>query len=211
MMHEETVIDRLINDGYLKTPAIINAFLAVPRSAFLPEAERDNAEVNVPLPIGYGQTNSQPLTVAFMLELLQPKSGERVLDVGAGSGWTAALFAHLVGSRGKVRAVERIPQLIRFARENLRAYPYSQLTLVQGDATQPDPTMPEYDVIHVAAAAKEVPDIFKKQLALKGRLLIPVGEGMQTLILLTRVSKNDFLEQRFPGFSFVPLLEGPLA
>ncbi|MFH1171592.1 MAG: protein-L-isoaspartate O-methyltransferase, partial [bacterium] len=167
--------------------------------------------LDVPLPIGYGQTNSQPLTVALMLELLQPKPGDRVLDVGAGSGWTAALFAHIVGNKGHVVAMERIPQLSRRAMENCAPYHFSNLTFVRKDATEEDPRMPEYDVIHVAAAAqKHVPDVFRDQLAVHGRLLIPVGRGTQTLILLTRVSKTRFLEKRFPGFSFVPLLEGPL-
>ena len=159
----ETYIDELIRDGYLKTPAIIHAFRTVSRADFLPEAEKDSANLNIPLPIGYGQTNSQPLTVAFMLELLQPKPGDRVLDVGAGSGWTAALLAAIVGSRGRVRAVERIPQLYRFAEENLKKYHFSNLMLVRGDATEPDPEMPEYDVIHIAAAAPEVPSTLRRQ------------------------------------------------
>jgi protein-L-isoaspartate(D-aspartate) O-methyltransferase len=208
---QSVIVSQLIRDGYLKTPEIINAFLAVPRERFLPEAEKDNADLNVPLPIGYGQTNSQPLTVAFMIELLQPKAGESVLDVGAGSGWTAALFAHLVGQKGTVRAVERIPQLYRFAKENVSQFHYPQLELVSGDATREDPTMPEYDVIHVAAAARILPKVLQRRLSIGGRMIVPVGEGLQTLILLTRNSKTDFLEQRFPGFSFVPLLEGPLS
>lgn len=205
------VIDQLVRDGYIKTPRILEAFRAVSRADFLPEAEKDNANLNIPLPIGYGQTNSQPLTVAFMLELLQPKPGDRVLDVGAGSGWTAALFAHIVGEKGSVVAVERIPQLHRFAAENLRQYSFKNLKLVRRDATEKDPTMPAYDVMHVAAAAKNIPALFKEQLALGGRLLVPVGEDLQTLVMLTKTGKDSFLEQRYPGFSFVPLLEGSLA
>lgn len=207
----ENIIKRLREDGYLKTPAILEAFQTVDRADFLPEAEKDHADMNIPLPIGYGQTNSQPLTVAFLLELLQPQPGERVLDVGAGSGWTAALFARLVGERGSVTAIERIPQLFRFAEENLKRYRFPQLRLLCRDATIPDPEQPIYDIIHVAAAAREVPATFRDRLALHGRMVIPIGGEEQTIVLVTKTRPSNFLEQRFPGFLFVPLVEGPIA
>src|SRR3989344_8380694 len=136
------LVDKLIEEEWLKSPEIIGAFRKIKREDFILEDKREIAELNEALPIGFGQTISQPLTVAFMLELLQPKPGDRVLDVGAGSGWTAALLAAIVGSRGRVRAVERIPQLYRFAEENLKKYHFSNLMLVRGDATEPDPEMP---------------------------------------------------------------------
>ena len=105
----ENLIESLIKDGYLKTQQVIDAFKKIDRTNFVPEECKGNACVNVPLPIGFNQTISQPLTVAFMLELLEPKAGEKILDVGAGSGWTAGLLAQLVGENGKVIAIERIP------------------------------------------------------------------------------------------------------
>ena len=114
-MEYENLIDSLIKDGYLKTPEIIEAFKAIDRANFVSNELKGDAYLNVPLSIGFGQTISQPLTVAFMLELLQPKKGEKILDVGAGSGWTIALLAFIVGDPpaggGKIIGVERIPEL----------------------------------------------------------------------------------------------------
>ena len=110
------LIKELIEEGVLKTPSIIEAFEKIDRKDFTPEGLRDKAYLNTPLPIGYGQTISQPFTVAFMLELLQPQSGDKVLEVGSGSGWQTTLLASIVGNfpidGGKVFALELIPELM---------------------------------------------------------------------------------------------------
>ena len=125
-MSMEELIDRLIKQGYLKTPLIIEAFRNIKRQDFVLEKLKDDADINAPLPIGYDQTISQPLTVAFMLELLQPKPGEKILDVGSGSAWQTALLAHCVGSPpvggGKVFGIERIPELVEFGKKNISKY-----------------------------------------------------------------------------------------
>lgn len=204
----EHLLAQLVEGGYLKTQSVIDAFVRVHRADFIPERERQFAERNEPLPIGFGQTISQPLTVAIMFELLQPKEGERVLDVGAGSGWTTALFASIVGNRGSVVAIERIPQLFRFASENLKSYGFSHVILVQGSGAEGYAKHAPYDCIHVAAAAKTgIPQELKAQLAMNGRLVIPVGEPLQTLVCVTRTGHDTFIETRVPGFSFVPLIE----
>ena len=102
------LVDILIQGGWLKTPRIIEAFYKIKRKDFLPEEMKDLAELNEALPIGFGQTISQPLVVAFMLELLQPQEGEKILDIGSGSGWTSALLAHIV-SGGELKSKTELP------------------------------------------------------------------------------------------------------
>ena len=119
---KEAIIALLIEDGYLKTPAVIEAFRAIDRRDFVPAAVAGEAYTNHPLPIGVEQTISQPLVTAFMLELLAPQPGDKVLDIGAGSGWQTALLAKIVtegGVPGKVFALERIAKLADFAKENI--------------------------------------------------------------------------------------------
>ena len=205
----QQLVQKLINDGYLKTPKIIEAFLNVHRRDFLPEELKGDFEENIPLPINYGQTNSQPLTVAFMLELLQPKEGDRVLDVGSGSAWTTALLAYLVGRKGKVYAVEKIPQLKTFGETNLEKYQFKNIELFCGDGSKGLSEFAPFDCIQVAAAAENgIPNALREQLKIGGRLIIPVGRGMQEMVLIIRKGEDDFEEQRFAGFQFVPLIEG---
>ena len=206
-MNPETLIDRLISEGYLKTPRIISAFRRVDRKLFLSDEFQGDFELNAPLPIGYGQTNSQPLTVAFMLEQLQPGAGERILDIGSGSGWTTALLAEIVGPDGLVYAMERVPQLRQFGESNVKKLGYQNVEFKTGDGSQGWPEHAPYDVIEVAAAAQSVPDALIDQLAVTGRLLIPIGtEAGQDLTLLTKQPDNQCVSETFPGFAFVPLI-----
>lgn len=201
------LVSELESQGVLRTPRICAAFRSVPRQAFLPSELIDQSDVNAPLPIGEGQTCSQPLTVALMLEWLQPKRGERVLDVGAGSGWTAALLATLVGPTGRVVALERHPTLVAFAQRRLASFHFSTLDLRCADGSAGAADAAPFDVIHVAAAAQQrLPAPLRAQLAVGGRLLIPVGRLSQDLLFIHRTSRGD-QEQHFPGFQFVPLIE----
>ncbi|MGB9609289.1 MAG: protein-L-isoaspartate O-methyltransferase family protein, partial [Minisyncoccia bacterium] len=115
-MDKNKLIDDLIKDGFLKSPRIIDAFRKVDRMNFVIDYVKNEAYRNSPLAIGFGQTISQPLTVAFMLELLDVQEGNKVLDVGSGSGWTTALLAELVGEKGKVYGIEIIPELYEFGK-----------------------------------------------------------------------------------------------
>ena len=116
------LINSLIQEGWLKTERYIEAFKKIKRADFLPEESKDLAELNEALPIGFSQTISQPLVVAFMIELLKPEEGEKILDVGSGSGWTAAILAEIVGDKGKIIAIEIVPELKEFGENNILNY-----------------------------------------------------------------------------------------
>lgn len=201
------LVRELEQEGVIHSPRVRDAMLAVDRAWFLPPDAPGTAAEDAPVPIRYGQTISQPRTVAYMLELLQPQEGDRVLDVGAGSGWTAALLAWLVGPKGRVYAVERIPQLHRLAVENLDAAGIKGVEVVGGDGSGGLAPHAPYDVIHVGAAAKKFPAKLAEQLAPGGRLVVPVGESVQEMVRAQRTDSG--IERTYHGmFSFVPLIEG---
>ena len=199
------LIEDLIANGYLKTPEIIDAFYEIDRANFVPEELEYEAYANAPLPIGYGQTISQPLTVAFMLELLQPKSGHKILDVGSGSGWQSSLLAYITGNEGRVIAIERILELSKFGKENSEKYNFRNLEFIVGDGSKGYKKEAPYDRIIVAAAAfDKIPEELKKQLKINGRLVIPVKNSIWLVI---KTEENKFEKKEFPGFVFVPLVE----
>jgi protein-L-isoaspartate(D-aspartate) O-methyltransferase len=182
--------------------AIAAAFDTVRREDFLPAAERASAAYDWPLPIGHGQTSSQPRTVRAMLHLLDPRPGQRVLDVGAGSGWTTALLAALVGPTGRVLGVELVAELAAWGAQNVRATGLTWATL---RAAEPDvlgwPGEAPYDRILVSAAARELPQPLVDQLADSGRMVVPVA-GTMTLV---ERSGDGLALSRHGAYRFVPL------
>jgi len=200
------LIKELMEEGILKTPSIIDAFEKVDRKDFVPEELKDKAYLNTPLPIGYGQTISQPLTVAFMLELLQPEKGNRVLEIGSGSGWQTALLAHIVSGEGKVFAAELIPELMAFGRKNVAKYGFIKKGIVEFHSFNATKGMPEeapFDRIISAASGMELPAAWKEQLKVGGRIVAPVKDAIHMLV---KKSETEFDESVYPGFAFVPLI-----
>ena len=201
------LINTLITQGYLKSDLAIDAFSVVRREDFVPAEFEREAETNIPLPIGYGQTISQPLTVAVMLELLDLSPGLSVLDVGSGSGWSSTLLAHIVGEKGRVVAVERIPDLYDFGKKNIEKFGFvtmGRVKCVLGDGNEGYREEAPYDRILVSASAEEIPKELKSQLKVGGKMVIPIYNA---LAYVEKRGEDDFYVERFPGFLFVPLIE----
>jgi len=201
------LVNDLMRNGYLKKDGIIEAFEDVKRIEFVPKEFELQAEQDIALPIGYGQTISQPLVVAFMLELLDPQEGQKVLDIGSGSGWTTALLAHIVGQGGKVVAVERIEELVEYGRKNADKYAFVEKGIASfhhADGSKGFPQEAPYDRILVSAAIYgKVPQALKDQLKIGGKMVIPVKNS---LIYLEKEDEDNFYKEEFPGFAFVPFV-----
>lgn len=204
-------VDALVRSGVLKTQVIIEAFLRVDRKDFVPRDFQEYAYGDYPLPIAFEQTISQPTTVAFMLELLQPQRGEKILDVGSGSGWTTALLAFLVGKEGpptgeagKVFGVERIPELVAFGAKNLKKYDFPQATIVQAEKILGFRKEAPFDKILVSAATQSLPEALLSQLKQGGLLVIPVRDAVWRV---KKLPQNKTEIQKFEGFAFVPLVD----
>ena len=197
------VDEQLIARG-IKDPRVIEAMTKVPRHLFVPEALASQAYSDFPLPIGERQTISQPYMVALMSEAMQLKGGEKVLEVGTGSGYQAAVLALLTR---QVFSLERIPALARQARRTLDACGFARVNVRVTDGTCGWEEEAPFDAIMVTAGAPAVPQPFMKQLAIGGRLIIPVGDRTtQMLIRVTRNSERGFREERLLGCRFVPLV-----
>ncbi len=185
--------------------AVEEAFEAIPREHFLPEEMRGSTDLDVALPIGFGQTNSQPSTVARMLDWLDVEQGDKVLDIGSGSGWTTALMAELTGEQGMVHAVELVPELLELGRGNCQDMGIRNVRFHQAGKEYGWPDEAPFDRILVSAAAEKMPEELFDQLKPGGRLVVPVRE---TIHVVDKDEKGRISQKEHRGFAFVPLVKG---
>lgn len=201
------LVESLKRRGYISTTSVEAAMLRVPREEFLPESVRDDAYVDTPLPIGDRQTISAPHMVAIMVEHLDLRPGMKVLEIGAGSGYHAAVCAEIVGQEGHIYTVERISSLSSFAEANLKKTGYaSVVTVIFGDGTKGLPEHAPYDRIFVAAGAPDIPPPLTEQLAEGGRLLVPVGGRFYQNLIRIEKRGAELKEESLGGCVFVPLI-----
>ena len=200
----QMVTEQVANRG-ITDVAVLAAMRAVPREAFVPENLRKSAYRDGPLPIGYGQTISQPYMVAAMISHLALQPDEQVLEIGTGCGYAAAVLANIVE---RVHTVERIPQLALQARQHLANLGLSRVNVHVGDGTTGLIEHAPFDAIVVAASGPVVPEPLKRQLGIGGRLVVPVGRTpkSQQLVRVTRRRPTDFVTETLGGVRFVPLI-----
>ena len=197
------MVERQIEARGVRDPQVLAAMREVPRHLFIPPPYDRDAYEDGPLPIGNGQTISQPYIVALMTALLHPEPADRILEIGAGSGYQAAVLSVLVR---QVTTVERLAPVADLARRNLAALHYMNVTVVVGDGTMGYPQNSPYDGIIITAATPEVPAPLTGQLAEGGRLVAPVGgRDVQELVVLEKL-KGTISEERHGGVRFVPLI-----
>jgi protein-L-isoaspartate(D-aspartate) O-methyltransferase len=200
----QVMVTRQLQDRGVRTVAVLDAFRVVPRERFVPASVRARAYDDRPLEIGDGQTISQPYIVGLMVEALDLKPTDRVLEIGAGSGYAAAIVSRLCR---QVVAVERIPEFAKGARERLAALGYDNIEVVAADGTLGWASGAPFDAILVSAAAAHVPDALIEQLAPGGRLLIPIGPTWdQELFRVDKDAQGELTRRSLGGVRFVPLV-----
>lgn len=189
----------------LRDARVLAAMATVPRHLFVPGDQHGRAYWDGPLPIGFSQTISQPYVVALTCELLDLKPEDTVLDIGAGSGYAAAVLAELAAH---VVSIERLPELAQLARDNLAAAGYPDVEVLCADGTLGCSDKAPFDAIAVAAGAPAVPVSLKQQLKVGGRLVIPVGPSrrLQDLVRVRRISEDRFETDNLGGVAYVPLV-----
>lgn len=205
----QEMVENLSNSGYLNSPKVKEALLKVPREEFVPEDKRSYAYMDTPLPIGEGQTISAPHMVAILCEELDLEEGMKILEIGTGYGYNAAVVAEIIGEEGLVYTMERIESLAEKARDNLKRTGYDKrVTVVLADGTQGYPEKAPFDRIYATASAPRLPEPLKTQLIIGGKLLSPVGSDhyFQELVSVIRITEDEFETKKLGGVAFVPMI-----
>jgi protein-L-isoaspartate(D-aspartate) O-methyltransferase len=201
----EAMVERQIASRGIREPTILEAFRTVPREEFLSPDCRDLAYGDHPLPIEAGQTISQPYIVALMVHAAEIKCGDKVLEVGAGSGYAAAVMSRIAG---EVIAIERQGELVKVAQERMQRLGYDNVRIVEGDGTRGWEADSPYDAILAAASGSHVPPAWVEQLADGGRIVMPVGEPsfVQKLVKVTKGPVGNLITEDLGAVRFVPLI-----
>jgi protein-L-isoaspartate(D-aspartate) O-methyltransferase len=205
VISREIMLSRDLAGRGIGDPKVLAAMRLVPREEFVPAEFKEQAYGDYPLPIDEGQTISQPYIVAYMAECLELSHGDRVLEIGTGSGYSAAVLSRIAA---EVYTLERVDSLARSAGERLKRLGYDNIWIFVGDGTLGWPRLAPYDAIIVTAGAPRVPKPLLEQLAVGGRLLLPVGPDRlgQTLIRVRREDENRYREEWLLAVQFVPLV-----
>lgn len=193
-------------EGFVIDEEVLRAMLRVPRHRFVPEYEQRGAYTDMPMEIGHGQTISAPHMVAIMCEILELAEGHKVLEIGSGSGYNAAVMAELVGKTGHVYTVERIEPLANFARKNLKEAGYDNVTVLLENGSMGYPGYAPYDRIAVTCAAPYIPETLLEQLKPGGIMVIPVGSYSQELIRVKKNSNGKIRKKKKGEVIFVPMI-----
>ncbi len=202
---KKDLVEYFIRKGTLKGKRIISAFKSVKRENFVLDEQKKYAYVDDPLPLMAGQTISQPTTVAIMTEALEPLPGQKILEIGTGSGYQAAILSKIGGSKGKIVTIERIPELYEFAKNNLSRF--RNVKVILGDGSLGWPKSAPFDRIIVTAAAPKIPETLFSQLKEGGILITPVGKELlsQKMLKVKKVKGKKVVED-LGYFVFVPLI-----
>jgi len=201
----ERLVERLKDRGYIKSPEVVQAFRNVERHLFIPEQFREEAYQDHPVSIGGGQTISAPHMVGIMTELLNVAEDSKILEIGCGSGYQAAILAE-IAKQGKIYSIERIGELADKARETLKEMGYLNVQVEVGDGTLGLPEYAPYDRIIVTAAAPSISQEYIEQLGEDGRLLIPVGPKHHQTLKGIEKRDGEIFEENHGGCVFVPLV-----
>jgi len=208
MNYEEkrvNLVKQLILEKRIKTKDVEKAFLEVERENFVPDKIKQYAYMDTPLEIGNGQTISAPHMVAIMVEGLDIKKGQKILEIGAGSGYHAAIVSKLVGKKGHVYTVERHSSLVENAKKNLKKSKIENVTIETGDGSEGLQKYAPYNRIYVTCAAPDIPQPLIDQLKKNGKLMIPVGRMISQLELIEKI-ENKIHRKNLGGCAFVPLV-----
>ena len=197
----ELFVQKLKTEGSIKSKSVFEAFLKIDRADFVPELYKPDAYLDEPIPLGPDEiSTSQPSTIAFMLEILQTGPGQKVLEIGAGSGYLTALLAVIVGSKGAVHSIEYEPGLKDFAQKNLQRYDFANIELLTGDGKKGLPNQAPFDRIISSAEISRVPKTWKRQLASGGILITPSGSE---ILKIVKKPGGKFSREEYPAFAFI--------